>query len=73
MNLLATLAAIGAGNLSLFSLIVILCAIGVGVWLIVTYIPMASPFPRIITVVAVLVAVYLVLVFFGVWDDIRSI
>jgi hypothetical protein len=73
MNLILTLAAIGGGSLSLFSLVVILALIGVGVWALTTYVPMAPPFKRIITIVAILVAIYLVLVFFGVWDDIRSI
>lgn len=71
MNTILAHAAVG--GMSLFGLLVILALIGVGVWALTKYVPMAPPFKTIITVVAVLVAIYLVLVYFDVWDDLRAI
>lgn len=70
--LFAALQSSGAG-MSLFTLLIVLALLGVGVWALTMYIPMAPGFKRIITIVAVVVAVYLVLQFFGIWDDIRNI
>ncbi len=46
-------------------LILTLCVVGLLLWLALKYIPMADPFPRIITGVVVVCAVLYVLQFFG--------
>ena len=50
----------------LLQVIVILIVVGVLLWLVLTYIPMAAPFPRIITAVVVIVVVLWLLQVFGV-------
>jgi hypothetical protein len=66
------LANVAAGSISLLTLILIIAALGGLVWGL-SHIPMPAPFKTIITVVAVLVAVYLVLVYFGVWAELKSL
>lgn len=52
--------------MDLISLIVVLVIVGVGLWLIETYVPMAPPIRVILRVVVVLVLVLWVLRLFGV-------
>lgn len=62
----------GSG-MSLFTLLLVLTLLGLGVWALTTYVPLAPGFKKIITIVAIVVAVFLVLQFFGVWNEIRNI
>ena len=50
----------------LLQVILILAVVGFALWLVTTYIPMAAPFPAIITVVVVLVVCIWLLGVFGV-------
>lgn len=48
--------------------LIILAVIGLLLWLVLTYIPMAPPFPRIITAVVVVITVLWLLQNFGLLD-----
>jgi hypothetical protein len=51
--------------MSLVSLIVLLIFIGIGLWLLNTYIPMAQPIKTLVNVLVIVVAFLLVLQAFG--------
>jgi hypothetical protein len=60
--------------MSLISLVITLAVVGVLLWLILTYIPMAQPIKNIITVVVVICVILWLLQAFGVLggaNDIR--
>lgn len=48
--------------------IIIVIVVGLLVWLAITYIPMADPFPRIVVAVAVIVTVLWLLSGFGLFS-----
>ena len=54
--------------MSIFSMIVILVCIGVGLWLINTYIPMDAKIKKILNVVVVVAVVLWLLAAFGIFD-----
>ena len=54
--------------MSIFSMIVILVCIGVGLWLINTYIPMDAKIKKILNVVVVVAVVHWLLAAFGIFD-----
>lgn len=51
----------------LISIVVVLVILGVCLWLVETYIPMAAPFPMIIRVVVAIFFVLWLLSLLGVW------
>ncbi len=59
--------------MSLITIILTLVAVGVGLWAINTYIPMAKPVKTILNVVVVTVLCLWLLQTFGVIDNIKSI
>ena len=59
--------------MSPFDLVVLLIVMGVALYCAKKYIPMDESLKTIVTVVVVLIAVYLVLTFFGVIDYLRGI
>jgi Co/Zn/Cd efflux system component len=59
--------------MSLLALFLIIVVVGVVVYCIHRFIPMAPPFKNIITIVAVIVVALLVLSAFGVLDAIRDV
>lgn len=54
--------------MSLITVIVVLAVVGMLVWLVNTYLPIAPPFKKIITAVAVIVVVLWLLGVFGILD-----
>jgi len=58
--------------MSLISLIVILAVIGVGLWLLNTYVPMDAKIKKILNIVVVLVVILWLLSVFGVIGSIGS-
>ena len=50
----------------LLGVIVVLALIGFALWAVITYVPMAAPFPQIITVIVVLCLVLWVLSMIGI-------
>lgn len=50
------------------TLLVILAIIGVLVWLVNTYIPMAEPWKKAFNVIAIIATVLWLLNVFGIWD-----
>lgn len=61
--------------MSVLALIVILLALGVAYWLVNVKFGAAigNPFKWLINIVLVVVAIVLVLMAFGVWDEIRGV
>ena len=59
--------------MSLLTIIVTLVAVGVGLWAINTYIPMARPVKNILNIVVVVVLGLWLLQAFGIIDNIRNI
>lgn len=59
--------------MSLIGIVIVLIVVGLLLWLALTYIPMARPFPQIITAVVVIVVVLWLLQAFGLLDSIRSV
>ena len=59
--------------MSPFDLVVLLIVMGVALYCAKKYIPMDESVKKIVTVVVVLIAAYLVLTFFGVIDYLRNI
>ena len=57
----------------LIEVIVVLIVVGVLLWLINTYIPMAAPIKSILNAVVVIVVVVWLLKVFGLWSYITSI
>ena len=51
--------------MDLVTLVIILILIGVGLWLINTYVPMAAPIKTILNVVVIIVVILWVLQLFG--------
>jgi hypothetical protein len=51
--------------MGLFELLVFIALLGLGVWALVTYVPMSQGFARLIQIVAIIVAVVVVLGAFG--------
>jgi hypothetical protein len=58
--------------MSIISVVVVLCVVGVLLWLVNSYIPMAAPFPKIITAVVVIATVIWLLSAFGVLGSISG-
>jgi len=56
----------------LISIVVVLVVVGVVLWLINTYIPMASSIKTILNVVVVVAVVVWVLQAFGLWGSVTS-
>ena len=52
--------------MELFSIIIPLIIVGVLLWAVITYIPMAPPFPKIITIVVLIIVMLWLLRVFGV-------
>ena len=48
----------------MISLFITLVLIGFILWLVLTFVPLAEPFPRVITVVAGIIALFIILGFF---------
>lgn len=59
--------------MSLISVVVVLLVVGVLLWLVLTYVPMAPPFPRIITAVVVIAVVLWLLTVFGLLPSLSTI
>jgi hypothetical protein len=59
--------------MSLLSLIIILVVLGVGLYLLRTYVPMDAKIMQIITIVVIIVALLLVVNAFGLLDAIRGV
>jgi hypothetical protein len=59
--------------MSVITLVLILCFLGFVAWLVNYKVPIGPTFKAIINVVLVIVAVVLVLVAFGVWDNVRNV
>ncbi len=58
--------------MGVLQLLVLIIVIGVLVWLVETYIPMAPPFKSIVRVVAIVCVVLLLLSAFGILDGLGS-
>jgi len=56
----------------LIQIVVVLIVVGVGLWLINTYIPMASSIKSILNVVVVIAVAVWLLKAFGFWDRVTS-
>jgi len=59
--------------MSLISLVVVLIVVGVLLWLVNTYIPMAQPIKTIINVVVIIAVVLWLLAAFGVLGDVDAV
>jgi hypothetical protein len=59
--------------MSLVTVVVTLIVVGVVLWVINSYIPMAASIKKIINVVVVIVAVLWLLNVFGVWKHLRKL
>jgi hypothetical protein len=53
----------------LLYIVLVLIVVGIGLWLINTYIPMASPIKTILNVVVVISVVIWLLKIFGIWGS----
>lgn len=60
-------------GMPLLTLIILIAAIGLIVWLVTTYIPMSAGFKKAIVVVAVVCLIILILQVLGVWDAVQSV
>jgi hypothetical protein len=58
--------------MSLITVVVVLIVVGVLLWLVNTYIPMASPIKAILNVVVVIAVILWLLSVFGILSDVRS-
>ena len=56
------------GLSSLFTVILVLVVLGFVVWLLMKYVPIASPFREIILFIIVLAVILWLLSFFGIWS-----
>ena len=52
--------------MELFSVIIPLIIVGVLLWVVLTFIPMADPFPKIITIVVLIIVILWLLRVFGI-------
>ena len=59
--------------MALIEVVIVLIVVGVLLWLINTYIPMASPVKSLLNAVVVIVLVVWLLQVFGVWHYITSL
>lgn len=59
--------------MALIEVVIVLIVVGVLLWLINTYIPMASPIKSLLNAVVVIVVVVWLLQVFGVWHYITSL
>ncbi|MFY9664816.1 MAG: Thivi_2564 family membrane protein [Candidatus Cybelea sp.] len=59
--------------MALIEVVIVLIVVGVLLWLINTYIPMASPIKSLLNAVVVIVLVVWLLRVFGVWHYITSL
>lgn len=59
--------------MSIVSLLIILVVIGVVIWAVTTYIPMDGGIKRLIQIVGVIIAVFIVLNAFGVFGSLRGV
>jgi hypothetical protein len=57
----------------LVTIIIVLVVVGVALWAINTYIPMAKPVKTILNIVVVVMLCLWLLQAFGLWDSIKSI
>lgn len=57
----------------LITVIIILAAVGLIVWLVTTYLPMSPPVKKMIVVVAVIVLILWLLQLFGVFDSLTAV
>jgi hypothetical protein len=57
----------------LATIIIVLVVVGVALWAINTYIPMAKPVKTILNIVVVVILCLWLLQAFGLWDSIKSI
>jgi hypothetical protein len=57
----------------LINVVIVLIVAGVLLWLVRTYIPMAPPFPQIITAVVIIFIVLWLLSVFGVLSSVQSV
>jgi hypothetical protein len=58
--------------MSIISVVIVLCVVGLLLWLVTTYIPLAPPFKSIITAVVVIAVVLWLLSAFGVLGSISG-
>jgi low temperature requirement protein LtrA len=58
--------------MSIISVVIVLCVVGVLLWLVRTYVPLAAPFPSIITAVVVIAVVLWLLSAVGVLGSISG-
>lgn len=59
--------------MSVLTLVLILCFLGVVAWLVNAKAPIGPTFKMIINIVLVVVAVILVLSAFGVWEEVKDV
>ncbi len=59
--------------MALIQIVIVLAVVGLLLWLVNTYIPMAPPFPKIITVVVVICVILWLLQVFGLLNGISTI
>ncbi len=59
--------------MSVIALVLILCFLGLVAWFVNYKTPIGPTFKMIINIVLILVAVILVMVAFGVWDQVRGV
>ena len=58
--------------MSILAVVIVLCVVGVLLWLVTTYLPLAPPFKGIITAVVVIAVVIWLLSSFGVLGSISG-
>jgi len=58
--------------MSVVSLILILCFLGLIGWLVYAYAPFSPGIKKVINIILLLVAVIITLQAFGVWDELRG-
>jgi hypothetical protein len=58
--------------MSILSVVVVLCVVGLLLWLVNSYLPMAAPFKTLVNVVVVVATVLWLLSVFGVLGDISG-
>ena len=59
--------------MSVVALVLILCFLGGIAWLVNAKVPIGPTFKMIINVVLIIVAIILVLVAFGVWQEVKDV
>ena len=61
------------GFMDLISVIIILAIVGVILWALNQYVPMAAPIKSIINIVAIIVVVLWLLQVFGIWHGFHNV